>query len=145
MHDSYFNELNEIDMDKYYTPSIEEFRVGFEYESNYGEGWESNIFGEFNSEHVEDIICDFRYYKVRVKHLNKQDIESLGFKEVERSVESVAYSFGAYGEYVLAVIRGFGEIMIMRNGFNLFRGKIKNLSELKVLLNQLGVEYDKEV
>ena len=73
---------------KYYTPEIEEFCVGFEYESRiagyddewtkettyamFRDGWESNI---------DDVLAMYKDGgdEFRVKHLDSSDIESLGF------------------------------------------------------------------
>ena len=86
-------ELDKLpDESKYYIPTIEEFHVGFNYEIwekklVYDKVWKFRvnkyIFNEkqvtqtfFNYNFTEDL----REGKIRVKLLDKEDIESLGFK-----------------------------------------------------------------
>jgi hypothetical protein len=73
-------------MEKYYTPTIEEFYPGFEYEdqvmSYCGSSveWKKTIFT--TSDSVIDLFkgSPNDWYELpRVKHLDKEDIESLGF------------------------------------------------------------------
>ena len=78
---------------KYYTPSIEEFRVGFECESNYclingkssldgGNEFIQFCFTEDNIDYMLDAYKNDAYpTEFRVKYLDEKDIESLGFKE----------------------------------------------------------------
>lgn len=67
--------------EKYYTPELEEFHVGFEYEvqsienAHWGKVICSSGFGAF-----DDDINDLEEERIRVKYLDKADIESLGFK-----------------------------------------------------------------
>lgn len=67
---------------KYYTPTIEEFHIGFEYE------WLDEE-GNWNKENTPTEITpdgyDEQEYGLRVKYLNKEDIESLGFKKSLKS------------------------------------------------------------
>lgn len=71
---------------KYYTPSIEEFHIGFEYEylgNNLNTEW-SKVKAEWSD---LDIMFDDYEHELdgkfeelyRVKYLDKEDIESLGF------------------------------------------------------------------
>jgi len=76
---------------KYYTPTIEEFHVGFEYE--YQDGVDKD-----NKDVWKKTICtksDFRYLSKtkikdfrRVKYLDREDIESLGFTCYQNSNNS---------------------------------------------------------
>lgn len=68
---------------KYYVPNIEEFCVGFEYEElgNIG-GWYKTQFGDNNGEYnneLSECYWNLTHNRIRVKSLNKEDIESLGF------------------------------------------------------------------
>lgn len=76
-------------MNKYYTPSIEEFRVGFSYEL-FDDFWMKDnkyhprTFGVdsegLHSARIDDILFNRPVLsKVRVKYLDRDDIESLGF------------------------------------------------------------------
>lgn len=129
-------------MKKYYTPEIEEFYVGFEFESNYvlfnktekGSEWEKIIlddsqFGWFYSAYTNDAVKS----EFRVKYLDKEDIESLGFKLIE---ENFYYKRYCKDKYILRHY-GLTSIIIQDEHGELFDGDIKNKSELKKLFKQL--------
>jgi len=67
-------------MSNYYTPKIEEFYVGFEYEfrhSDYKElGWKRYNTPEFNWEREDAITANSNMSQFRVKYLDQEDIES---------------------------------------------------------------------
>jgi hypothetical protein len=130
---------------KYYTPSIEEFHVGFEYESqniNTGE-WI-----KYSSKTLSDLLLDFEVEFTRVKYLDKEDIESLGFIYDNE----LKFPKGKYKTTVVEYVNDIyclstfdnHEIMISEycDGVfdKLFIGTIKNKSELKRLLKQLGID-----
>jgi hypothetical protein len=134
-------------MDKYYTPSIEEFRVGFEFEfrhSDYKEkGWIKYTTPNLN---IEEEDCPFSCIgysleEYRVKYLDQSDIESLGFILNENSN---IYHKDKYTLQYCQSMNNHVEVYsnIFKEGYNdnLFNGKVKNKSELKVLLKQLGIE-----
>lgn len=122
----------------YYTPSIEEFHVGFEYDQTMVDNfwniisWEKLIFNENNN---FELIKKFKNL-YRVKYLDQSDIESLGWKK------SPKYSFYEYKEHqlffsniknpVIAIYPGFGDFS--------FKGIIKNKSELKKLMSMLNID-----
>jgi len=148
---------------KYYTPELEEFRVGFEYEYN-------NTWGGFSKrivteENLMDKLINIGSgndrvpfnYNWRVKYLDKQDIESLGFGNYKRAVchwykmeGHFKDGFGAYGKWSkirLLHCKDLNTIKIKAFEHSwdeeetvLFQGKIKNKSELKKLLKQLNIE-----
>jgi hypothetical protein len=151
-------------MNKYYTPSIEEFRVGFEYEycpfpevntkfKKEVADWQSLdiLYDDFEHEPTE--LFERTY---RVKYLNKKDIESLGFKydpnytdlpELGFLEESLCISLGI--QYLLYYnpedkLLRIERVVNCGTGSEdyLFNGKIKNLSELKQVLTMIGVEYE---
>ena len=153
---------------KYYTPSIEEFHVGFEYEycdyqSEEPSEWYAARFGcdykkahdiglhnclSFTYEEWEYILQDFinKEY-VRVKYLDKEDIEDLGFIYDNK----LKFPKGKYKTTVVEYVNDIyclstfdnHEIMISEycDGVfdKLFEGTIKNKSELKRVLKQLGI------
>lgn len=147
---------------KYYTPSIEEFHVGFEYEgtSAYREmDGSEDVYKvcKFNLIEIEGFDT-FKYLDtqlkaglVRVKYLDKKDIESLGF--ILQPTENT--SFGDItGEYVnetnsIHIYYKLDKIGVTYPMFiyktvnkvkvKVFDGYVKNISELKVLLKQLGI------
>lgn len=139
-------------MDKYYTPEISEFFVGFEFEILYKEWEKSN----YSTTHINLYLINSNIdlNKIRVKYLSKEDIESLGFnitkdnEEIELSLESKKYIGGpsAGDDYKIVILYGLDnkEMWIYKqcnNGYeyDLFKGLIKNKSELIKLLKQLGI------
>ena len=117
---------------KYYTPSIEEFHVGFEYEwkcSGTHTDWIKSVCN--TSMHPLDIDC-IRVNNYRVKYLDKEDIESLGFKQ---TIED---------QYVLNGIEFLIDddlfVQIIKDDGFLFQGTIKNKSELKRIFKMMVYE-----
>lgn len=143
-------------MSKYYTPDISEFHVGFEYEKK-------STIGGLWKEHIIEYGIDARYKEidiegetVRVKYLDKEDIESLGFGEFQKAVcgwykleGKFADSFASYGYWtkirllhctsnnVIKIIAY--EYDWLEKGCVLYQGKCNNKSELKRLLKQLNI------
>lgn len=131
-------------MSKYYTPSIEEFHVGFEYEysGNKGKEWDADSIE--NLYDFEDLIDDIRYGDIRVKYLDKEDIESLGFKFSKCEGDFRYFTIGKNIELMVGsnyIIENLGATVLISNkeNGNTFEGIIKNISELKRLLKQLGI------
>lgn len=135
-------------MNKYYTPTIEEFHVGFEYEEKF------QTKNEWRKTILED-VDDFKRMEVnvndndrRVKYLDREDIESLGF-EVTNDVNGGLhpsydrfFKEGKSMDYIALynyadqwlTIHSDGEPNDIR-----FYGIIKNKSELKRILKQIGI------
>jgi hypothetical protein len=137
---------------KYYVPSIEEFCVGFEYEEQVKEGiWNYQIcsindfdkLGEFTFRHLLEI-------RTRVKYLDREDIESLGFKYVPAENKYIQEYF--IKDNITIRLYSYNEIGIYKKNFYCgefgneyiyyFSGTIKNKSELKKLMKQLGIWKD---
>jgi hypothetical protein len=151
---------------KYYTPTIDEFCVGFEYE----------YFNEFSNKYeieivsVEDIVDNplfesielnrKQYSLLRVKYLDKEDIESLGFTFIPVGnklqngdiYKTNLYEYGMYStgdSYTILINLPNNEYWHISSNVNwvgdpsnmstIFIGNIKNKSELKKLLKQLGI------
>lgn len=138
-----------LEDNKYYQPDLSEFHIGFEYEFKHpDEGvWREYILKEVNPERED---CPFAYqgYEMkdfRVKHLNRGDIEDLGFKFLgTQNAEFKNYYdlFELRNKHLHLNTSGLcfsGNIKI-NNGekyeaYNYYVGYIKNKSELKRLLN----------
>jgi hypothetical protein len=141
---------------KYYTPKVEEFHVGFEYE----EFINFDMLLIRSIDHEDDIIwikthldvnMTFEFMEIpfkimrdciRVKYLDKEDIEDLGFKFHEHLYGASQYFY----KDIKLHDRGFGlsiysskHIIDASQDECLFNGLIKNKSELKVLLKQLNI------
>ena len=148
---------------KYYTPSIEEFRVGFEYEQLlptvvYDPKLRYKIKRTIFNKKVWTSIGvnynweqDLEENKIRVKYLDGSDIEELGFS-LKSTTGSYQFHYSlTINEYALVNITHIPSSSIIRitkediNIFEehenyLFNGAIKNKSELKVLLKQLNIK-----
>ena len=151
--------------DKYYTPTIEELHVGFEYEfkPRLRQGLMSHVHQEFEyvnwwkketigreREGIIDILESYSnpfslsdvlsYHKdkaIRVKYLDREDIESLGFVKWP---DDEIYDLG---EFQLHTNNYTNPLMIAiydDNSQYCFVGTIKNKSELKRILKQIGYE-----
>jgi len=153
--------------DKYYTPTIEEFHVGFEYEALEVKDntWNKDTFTEKDKFPIFKTGIELGW--LRVKHLDREDIESVGFKLEKEASEHlpgdlfqmkaknphgedatvciyfvystnwavVYWAEATGGNYMLTV--NIPELRTASN--NAFAGRISNKSELKRILNQIGV------
>jgi hypothetical protein len=139
---------------KYYTPEIEEFYVGFEYEVYNWGGWmkqiyEQNSFLQMWGDEYEFEKIEPGY--IRVKYLDKEDVESLGWvvelfdlpsgdsRSVYKLGHHVITSWIVYDDNGLTI--DISTLPQLNNGSlnRVFRGKLKNKSELKKLMKQLGI------
>lgn len=135
-------------MEKYYTPELEEFHYGFEYEckfieKNKGEVWLKSECGiDFCLGHIgdrdENQIYSISKKAIRVKYLDQEDIESLGFIHIVKNIYTTHIGGDGYliYKYDNKIIISYGDI---HESDNLFIGIIKNKSELKKLMKQLNI------
>lgn len=137
---------------KYYTPSLEEFHVGFEFDglANLENSiWKPTVFREIDS---------VSYYRerasVRVKYLDREDIESFGFTYVSsddhyKSNRRILGCGTGDDRFIYISYSDVHHIMYIWSKENrgveqdLFIGTIKNKSELKTLLKQLNIIWKK--
>lgn len=109
-------------------------------------GWESRIYKEGDALPItqlvfEDNIIQSKSYGYRVKYLDKEGIEKLGFKYQDSLSGDDKYSNGKYfltytPSNQWLSIRYFNEFT---ENTQIFYGIIKNKSELKKLINQLKI------
>lgn len=132
-----------MEKEKYYTPDIEEFHVGFEYFCRQAvtipDGtehvWKKEVLTKDN---ISFLFSRLENNMIKVKYLDQEDIESLGFEE---------NIFGYWLNSKLLTIDisdNVPYITISNGGIQTdevfyFQGIIKNKSELKKLLKQLGI------
>lgn len=122
---------------KYYIPTIEEFHVGFEFEYKDFNGYKKDTVSFID----EQFILDVEFKRVRVKCLDKEDIESLGWGFVKdiymRTMQSglVYYLWITPNVVSINVSSGGG----LESSNQIFRGTIKNKSEFKKLMKQLRI------
>jgi hypothetical protein len=147
---------------KYYTPTIEEFHFGFEYERCDG-GYE--YFKDTFPRAVDISKLESYLPYFRVKCLDAKDIESLGF--IKRGKTWAGYIDYKYTELIdgkvpyylratihVPIMDDMYKIIlhrILEEGTNIdkaveqgeselmFRGRIKNKSELKTIMKQVGI------
>ena len=113
---------------KYYTPEIEEFHVGFEYEQVIDAKWEKCEM------HLLDLgKVNNRLNSLRVKYLDREDIESLGFESVGKHTIQYEKDNCCIGWY------DSKRMFIDIGDESYFVGTIKNKSQLKKILKQIGV------
>ena len=128
---------------KYYTPTLDEFYVGFEYEQKHGDKWKSLVF-DINYEDSDwnelyHINYCLAYHSIRVKYLDKEDIESLGFSnyipphEYDHTWTLGKFTLKCWFNDTIPHIRIIGQFVTV------FDGNIKNKSELVKLLKQIGI------
>lgn len=144
------------DGNKYYAPTIDEFCVGFEYEmldpdfqgQSDGNQWK---FKYCDKKDLKSIIENWKYYQdYRIKYLDREDIESIGWLLNKENTIYCVYSLSDKN-----TSSSFGYILEFSqnpNTFNIkiaeyyngefqqvFLGSIKNKSELKKLMKQLNI------
>lgn len=124
---------------KYYTPTIEEFHVGFEYKLPQGD--------VITVEETTDLFSIAEYLDmntgIKVKYLDQEDIESFGFTERREGGNAVVW-FRLEDNFQL-VKWDNGKIEIALCGSSrvrVFDGVIKNKSELKKVLKMIGYELE---
>lgn len=89
---------------RYYTPKLDEFHVGFEYEylNHFGKdslNWTTEIIeNDVSMFHINNLLASCA---IRVKYLNKEDIESLEFKLDKTKLQGCKSSFYIYNNYEL--------------------------------------------
>jgi hypothetical protein len=140
--DNAFNQKIKIMKEnKYYTPLVEEFHTGFFYEELIDGNWiKTKVYLIYDVEFIVDNIRHYCGDKIRVKYLDREDIESLGF--IIQSEENPIITSYRAKDYTLYVRED--SIRIYKGPYSceevLFKGNIKNKSELKRILSQIGYE-----
>lgn len=144
----FFNQQMKNKEIKYYTPEAKEFNHGFEYEifedfDHYPEkSWHKFVYGDAGTGY-EDMAYPFGSNSmegIRVKFLDKEDIESL---EWETTVISDDSGFWKIKNYTINYNTDNKKAFITENidgeNFVLFKGKLKNKSELKNQMERCGI------
>lgn len=136
---------------KYYTPKIEEFHIGFELEfkNNMQDNvWKHQICDAdlislaFDSIEHKDTENPFSE-EFRVKYLDDEDIINCGWKKEFQLENIIRYNDNTHNKNnILFFTPQYNHIRILNTEekIKLFDGKIKNKSELKILLNQLKIK-----
>ena len=138
--------------DKYYTPDIEEFHVGFlfeTYESRHDRWKLTSIHNMYDYQAVFNLGLEknrngrvVNSNSIRVKYLDEEDIESLGFKEdtyngvkcfTKNNCQIFLFHNLTSDCNIISIDLFAGEF---RNQY--FRGLVKNKSELKTIIKQIA-------
>lgn len=150
-------------METHYTPKIEEFHVGFEYEYQGDMDGKTHWFKENIPDGIElsDIVKDLHYNsedvagKIRVKSLDREDIESFDFEFKKTNGMSYWYEMEFCGNRLPESSYSFWKVFIRhdpkRNIIEIeaqtsngekdtfFEGTIKNKSKFKEILTDIGI------
>lgn len=139
-------------MDKYYTPEIEEFHIGFEYEEYNHHPNPEWIKKEIKS--ANQMVTIFLKLRdpsmggcgIRVKYIDKEDILSLNWKlSYHQTQPSIGNDFECeHNSYKYKIQQTNTSILIYTTqdifgDSTVFVGEIKNKSEFKRLMKQLNL------
>lgn len=133
---------------KYYTPKLEEFHIGFKYEFQYIDhnDWIKDSL-EYNLLYDHDLDSVFEETKngrLRVKYLDQEDIEELGWKIFPHNIlinklsgnESLNFYFNTqYVGHRLSYSQNTGTITIT----NLFYSQVDRINEEKIFKEKLKI------
>ena len=143
-------EESKIMKNKYYRPEIEEFHIGFEYEiwETHSKLYDRNIDDskwvskKYDTKSIGFDKLSCRLLDVRVKYLDKEDIESLGWIDGEtRGLSGFLFNPNTDDDYQMYY--QFDNQFTMIYNFQaqvVFQGFIKNKSELKRIMKQLDIK-----
>lgn len=140
---------NPMEESKYYFPDPSEFCVGFKYEvdgrlihTDSGiKDWTGETFGS-DPKHLyfaTNPNYDKMSYGIRVKYLDRQDIESCGWK---MQVNSHYNQYNIHNEYNSIILKMTNDnFIVITDDYEVtrFRGTIKNISELKRIMKMIGI------
>jgi hypothetical protein len=140
-----------MDENKYYTPDISEFYSNFEYEAHRNNKWIK--IDDFTNAYDYDDSCFYGLIKeleagnIRVKYLDQEDMESLGFKRISEGTFEMPYSDSrGFDDKIHVILRKRWVLISQGNDEKMFSdwidrfsGFIKNKSELKKILKMIGV------
>lgn len=126
---------------KYYAPTIEEFHVGFEYQAPIKDGImysaDCGVWSDFIVKEKDSLSILRSYIRngSRVKHLDREDAESLGFVKWP---DDDIYDLGKFQLHLGRYTDPYKVEIYDDNSEYCFVGTIKNKSELKKVLKQIG-------
>jgi hypothetical protein len=130
---------------KYYTPELNEFYVGFEYEIQHTDPpfkWQSEILNEDQLDWAALSVTEMGIF--RIKYLDKDDIIECGFEEISK------FKYSKLRGKKHKIIIDYGEMeshcFITQETINnennyivLFNGYLSNKSEFKKLIEKLTI------
>lgn len=137
----------------YYSPSIREFHIDFRYESyEFNDDtmemeWRKRVFPEdglcttdkSGDPNLVELFYSTLKEDTRVKYLDQQDIEELGWIETPLPLTDRKSYYRLYFKLVVSE-KGIHIFEIKDEGnFTLFFGQIRNFSELRRVMIQIGI------
>ena len=142
---------------KYYTPEIEDIRVGYEYEYKTHNGvnyskeefdklpWEKGIYGFNDFPYVERTMKGrMQFQTVRVPYLTKEQIEAEGWKQMPPPIISISKEFRNIpfikNGYRLDYNLNSNQLSITVNEQFLFYGECKSINELRTICKLLNIK-----
>lgn len=136
---------------KYYTPEISEFHVGFECERFVDGDWQKIVMS-VNFLSLEDIDEEISLNEIRVKYLDREDIENCGwsFEQQYGGTQKLNFNKDMGGTDMLGISSDLFLDYNLENNHTLisyygdgdvtiFTGTIKNKSELIRIMKQTGI------
>ena len=137
-------------MKKYYTPEIEELYVGFEcqHTTNMSAFKINDTDRIYNSPLIIHELCDYITWSleegldkfVRVKYLDQEDIESLGWEYIETLTLKGTRLRYSFNNFILDYIPSNNLLALLEDNFSCrFNCVLKNKSELRKLMKQLNI------
>lgn len=138
-------ESQKMEDGKYYTPEIEEFHVGFKYQSLRGskKSWENFYIESACTLYLIMEAIDKKLLSLedfRVKYLDDKDIQSLGWINGSNyGLSAFVLNYGDKNNEFQMYFHDDNLIMIYNFSGIIFSGKIKNKSEFKKLMQQLEI------
>jgi hypothetical protein len=126
---------------KYYTPSIEDIRVGYECECLWQrpepKTWDRIKITETDTEKylelsVEDVLRRVKSNEIRTPYLTKEQIEAEGWRNVTHHYKKEDYNLMLpYDDkYLIRVFKGIEPI---------FQGHCPSINELRIITKLLGI------
>ncbi len=141
---------------KYYTPELKEFHTGFEFEYLYRDKWhkhnlDGNPIVHHELDEFKDDLMKIAHAICRVKLLDKEDIESLGWEKssafdgyIKKQTPLIAFillkyntgnNIQLYKQYLKEDLNGIRPTLEEP----LLKGILKNKSELKNQMERCGI------
>lgn len=134
---------------KYYTPTLDDFCHGLEVQTNWKEdgNWKDEIFDQHHG------VCDLGEMLdvFRIKYLDRQDIEACGWRFMAAAVDiwfekEGVFDMGSFRAYKIRLHYGLDDKRLFiyaddpgNEDYMLFRGTIKNKSELLRIMKMVGI------
>lgn len=129
---------------KYYTPNIEDFYIGYEFEfQGVPEGWHKMILSEENDSktmkyHIETKMLrwNIENKSIRVSYLTKEQIENEGWIN-DTELSTIFYK----GGYLLKLFTK-NKIVILNPSESLFNGECLSINEFRTICKLLNIKHE---